>query len=66
MTVLFSLFATLKRWNLNPRTWLTAYLEHCAKHKGQVPEDAERFLPWNLSDQERQTYTQPPAVSDSS
>ena len=64
--VLFSLFATLKIWQLNPRSWLTAYLEHCAKHGGEIPEDAERFLPWNLSDQERETLAQPPNVNDSS
>ena len=64
--MLFSVFATLKRWDVNPRTWLTAYLEHCAKHGGDVPEDTESFLPWNLSEQELQTYTQPLAVSDSS
>lgn len=53
-TMLFSLFTTLRRWDINPRTWLTTYLEHCAKHGKPVPEDAGSFLPWNLSDQERE------------
>ena len=44
---LFSLFHTLERWRINPRTWLTEYLNACAVAGGRVPEDFERFLPWN-------------------
>ena len=44
---LFSLFHTLERWRINPRTWLTEYLSACADAGGRVPEDFERFLPWN-------------------
>ena len=43
---LFSLFHTLERWRINPRT-LTEYLNACATAGGRVPEDFERFLPWN-------------------
>ena len=50
---LFSLFATLKLADLNPRLWLTAYLEACAQHGGQPPPDAAAFLPWNLSEARR-------------
>ena len=44
---LFSLFHTLERWQVNPRTWLTEYLRACAGAGGRVPEDYQRFLPWN-------------------
>ena len=44
---LFSLFHTLERWQINPRTWLTEYLRACADAGGRVPEDYARFLPWN-------------------
>ena len=44
---LFSLFHTLERWRINPRTWLTEYLRACADAGGRVPADFERFLPWN-------------------
>ena len=44
---LFSLFHTLERWRINPRTWLTEYLSACAGAGGRVPEDWARFLPWN-------------------
>ncbi|MCA1819112.1 MAG: IS66 family transposase [Halobacteriales archaeon] len=51
--VLFSLLQTLCLWQLNPRPWLTAYLTACAEAGGSVPEDVERFLPWNLSEEDR-------------
>jgi len=50
---MFSLFATLARWKLNPRLWLTWYLESCATAGGKAPENIEPFLPWNLSDDRR-------------
>jgi len=54
--MLFSLFQTLCLWKLNPRAWLTAYLTACAEAGGAVPADAERFLPWNLSAEERRRW----------
>jgi len=50
---MFSLFATLARWKLNPRLWLLWYLESCATAGGKAPENIEPFLPWNLSDDRR-------------
>ena len=50
---LFSIFATLRLWRINPRAWLTWYLQACAAADGQTPEDISRFLPWNLSDEHR-------------
>ena len=47
--MLFSLFQTLCLWDLNPRLWLTAYLDACAEAGGRVPERVDRFLPWNLT-----------------
>jgi transposase len=51
--MLFSVLHTVERWDLNPRLWLSAYLEACAAAGGQVPADAERFLPWRLSAAEK-------------
>jgi transposase len=51
--ILFSLLQTLCLWKLNPRAWLTAYLTACAAAGGAVPGTVERFLPWNLSAEER-------------
>jgi transposase len=47
---LFSLLATLKLWQINPRLWLHWYLQSCAEAGSQVPADIEPFLPWNLSE----------------
>jgi len=55
---MFSILATLKLWNLNPRLWLTWYLEACAAAGGKPPEDIEPFLPWNLTDPRRQELNQ--------
>ena len=55
--MLFSLLQTLCLWRLNPRAWLTAYLTACAEAGGQVPEESERFLPWNLSAEERRRWS---------
>ena len=52
---MFSLLATLTRWKLNPRRWLTWYLESCAAAGGRAPEEIQPFLPWNLSDEHRLT-----------
>jgi transposase len=50
---MFSLLATLAHWKINPRLWLTWYLESCAASAGKTPEDIQQFLPWNLSPERR-------------
>jgi transposase len=50
---MFSLLATLAHWNVNPRLWLTWYLESCAAAGGKTPENIQPFLPWNLSTERR-------------
>ena len=50
---MFSLLATLKKGRINPRKWLKAYLEACAEAGGQVPPEVERWLPWNLTAEEK-------------
>jgi transposase len=51
--MLFSFFATLSRCGLNPRLWLTWYLESCAAAGGKAPQQIDQFLPWNLTDEHR-------------
>lgn len=68
-TMMFSILATLKLWKINPRLWLTWYLESCAAAGGKAPSDIERFLPWNLSNERRAAlgeHTPPPELDDSS
>jgi transposase len=52
-TIMFSIFATLVYWKINPRLWLTWYFESCAAAGGKAPEDIQPFLPWNLSNERR-------------
>jgi transposase len=52
-TTLFSLFQTLALWNINPRMWLRAYLEGCARAGGKVPADVSNYLPWNMTPEAR-------------
>jgi transposase len=59
---MFSLLATLACWKLNPRRWLTWYLESCAAAGGRAPEDIQPFLPWNLSDERRLALDAPATV----
>jgi transposase len=61
--MLFSLFATLNRWKLNPRKWLTWYLQSCAETGGQPPADITPFLPWNLSEQQTRDLALEPTDS---
>jgi transposase len=54
--LLFSLFQTLCLWDLNPRLWLSAYLTACAEAGGRAPENVDRFLPWNLSPEQKRAW----------
>jgi len=55
---MFSIVATLKKHRLNPRKWLTAYLQACAQAGGKAPEDVDQWLPWNLSAQQKKDMAQ--------
>jgi transposase len=67
--MMFSLLQTLSLWKIQPRLWLTAYLQACARAGGQAPPDLESFLPWNLPADRRQEWaskreeTDPPDTS---
>jgi transposase len=45
---MYSLFATMKLWGLNLRTWLTAYLQACADNGNAPPVDINDFVPWQM------------------
>lgn len=45
---MYSLLMTAKLWGLNPRTWLSSYLQACAQNAGQAPSDVSAFLPWAM------------------
>lgn len=60
---MFSVFATLELWAINPRLWLRSYLEACAQAGGKPPPDAARWLPWNLPLPERAAMAEVPDSS---
>jgi len=57
--MLFSIFATLNLWKLNPQRWLTWFLGACAAAGGRAPADISGFLPWNLTDERRAALSDP-------
>jgi len=64
--ILFSIFQTLILWNINPRLWLTDFLEACAINQGNAPENILSFLPWNMSQEQRKAFSLEPEIKDSS
>jgi transposase len=63
---MFSLLATLAYWKINPRWWLTWYMESCAASDGKAPKDIQPFLPWNLSIERRATLVERSSTADTS
>jgi transposase len=59
---LFSILATLRLWQINPRLWLHWYLQSCAAAGGQAPTDIQSFLPWNLTPSKRAELRQDTAT----
>ena len=64
--MMFSLFATLAHWKINPRRWLMWYFESCAAAGGKAPEDIQPFLPWNFSDERRSELAAPITTTSAS
>jgi transposase len=54
--MLFSVVETLEMWNINPRIWLTAYLQEVACAGGKALEDHKPFLPWNMSQERKKEW----------
>ena len=66
--MMFSIFATLILWKINPRVWLNWYFAACAANGGRAADDPESFLPWNLSEARLTELQNPeePDISNSS
>lgn len=48
--MMFSLLMTMKRWQINPRTWLSEYLHACAAAGNRAPADLRDYLPWTMDE----------------
>ena len=58
--MMFSIFMTLVHcWNINPRRWLTEYLQACAENGGAAPPDLSPFLPWSMTEERIASMRQP-------
>jgi len=60
--MLFSLFQTLRLWHVEVGQWLTWYLSACAQ-AGGPPPDPQRYLPWHMTEFERERLRGPPPTS---
>ena len=54
--ICFTIFQTLLKNKIDPKKWFTGYFEACAENGGQVPENLDAFLPWNLSHQQKDDW----------
>jgi len=66
---MFSIFKTLRMWNINLITWVCLYLEECANNNGNPPEDISQFIPWSMSDAQLNKMSLPmpcPPILDTS
>ena len=52
-TIIFTIFQTLLKNNIDPQKWLFEYFNACARNGGKPPEDIDAFLPWQFSDEKK-------------
>lgn len=57
--LLFTLFQTYLRNQLDPQQFLLAYFDACAHHRGQPPENLDPWLPWNVSPAQKHAWAYP-------
>lgn len=57
-----SVLGSMRLWGVNPRTWLQAYLQVCARAGGKPPDDIDGFIPWRMTPAKLAAMRQP-AVS---
>ena len=57
--ILFTIFQTLLKNNIDPQKWLLSYFDACAQNGGCCPENIDAFLPWNLSQQQKEIWHYP-------
>ncbi len=53
---MFSIFQTIRKHGMNEKKWLLSYLTACTANMGKAPPDISQFLPWNMSEKEKEEY----------
>ena len=62
---LFSILKTLALWGINPRHWLTDYLNACAENGGNALDAIDHFLPWKMEEARRSELSRPLSARES-
>jgi transposase len=62
---LFTIFGTMKLWGINIHTWLLGYFHECASLGGESPENIQKYLPWNMTEKQKQLFSEPPRHENS-
>ena len=57
--ILFTIFQTLLKNQIDPQKWLFGYFQACAENGGRAPEDLEAWLPWNLPAEKKAAWHYP-------
>jgi len=52
----WSIFNTLGLWGINQKLWCEDYFKECALLEGKAPPEINKFLPWNMSDEQLTKY----------
>jgi len=52
----WSIFSTLTLWGINQKLWCEDYFKECALLEGKAPPEINKFLPWNMSDEQLTKY----------
>jgi transposase len=55
----FTIFQTLLKNGIDPKKWFFAYFEACAENSGRPPDNIDEFMPWHLSDQQKDAWPCP-------
>lgn len=59
--MMFSILMTMRSWQINPRTWLGAYLQACAEAGNTTPADLRPYLPWSMDERQRAAMRRAPS-----
>jgi len=57
--ILFTIFQTLLKNQIDPQKWLFSYFQACAENGGHPPQDLDPFLPWNLPAEKKTAWHYP-------
>ena len=57
--MLFTLFQTCLRNRIDPQQFFLAFFEACAQNGGRPPEELDEWLPWDLSEAQKNTWAYP-------